>query len=82
MQAGKWGQAAGDCMLLGLQQFVRAVQVLHLVVTLSPFTRCALLVQGSTGSMMGKRKLEIEVKTENGQIPDFTLSVSSTRKVS
>lgn len=32
--------------------------------------------------MMVKRRLEIEVKTENGQIPDFTLSLSSTRKVS
>lgn len=68
-------------MLLELQQFVGAVQVSHRVVTLSPFTRCALPVQGSTGSMMGKRKLEVEVKTENGQIPDFTLSLSSTRKV-
>jgi hypothetical protein len=32
--------------------------------------------------MMGKRKLEVEVKTENGQVPDFTLSLSSTKKVS
>lgn len=38
-------------------------------------------LQGSTGSLMGKRKLIIDIKTENGQVPDFSLSLSSTSKV-
>ncbi len=39
------------------------------------------LLQGSTGSLMGKRKLTISVKTESGNVPDFSLSLSSSQKV-
>jgi hypothetical protein len=39
------------------------------------------LLQGSTGSLMGKRKLIISVETEGGQVPDFSLSLSSSEKV-
>ena len=44
------------------------------------FTAVAAM-QGSAGSFMNKRKLLVDIKTEQGKVPDFSLSLSSSSKV-
>lgn len=52
----------------------------HLLAQNLGLDTCAYL-QGSTGTMMGKRRLDFDIKTEGGQVPDFSLNLSSTSKV-